>query len=156
MKTIYSAILATEQTVAEAFPDLTPRLPDDIRFIHTQELENQYPEDEPQDRENRAAEELGAYFLIGIGVSLESGNVHDLRAADYDDWTTENESGRSGFNGDIIVFDETRRGALELSSMGIRVDREALLRQLAIRGNEERKSLLFHRRLLAGDSDVPE
>jgi aspartate--ammonia ligase len=148
VRRIYGALLHTEAVLNEAFPVLERLLPAEIAFIHAQELEERYPELAPAERENRAAEELGAYFLIGIGGKLESGRVHDLRAADYDDWITETGPGRKGLNGDIIVLDQIRGKALELSSMGIRVDKVSLSAQLQVMGLEERKNLPFHRAIL--------
>jgi aspartate--ammonia ligase len=148
VRQIYAALLHTEAVLGEAFPVLGRLLPPEIVFIHAQELEDRWPELAPAERENRAAEELGAYFLIGIGGKLKSGQPHDLRAADYDDWITETGPGRKGLNGDIIVLDRIRGRALELSSMGIRVDRVSLLAQLQVMGLEERKKLSFHRDIL--------
>jgi aspartate--ammonia ligase len=149
VRLIYAALLHTEAVLSEAFPILGRLLPGEIAFIHTQDLEDRYPELSPAERENRAAEELGAYFLIGIGGQLKSSQPHDLRAADYDDWITETEPGMKGMNGDIIVLDQMRGKALELSSMGIRVDKVSLLEQLRIMGLEDRKSLPFHRDILS-------
>lgn len=151
VKKIYRAILDTEAVVAEAFPALKRQLPVSIHFVHAQELEDQYPSFSPPEREGKAAAEYGAFFLIGIGGKLSSGQVHDLRAADYDDWITETENGLKGHNGDIIVFDNTRERALELSSMGIRVNGESLLRQLKEMGLEDRASLPFHQAVLKGE-----
>ena len=148
VKKIYAAILVTEKKVSDTFPVLSGKLPGEIKFIHTQELEDRYPNLSPRERESRAAEKTGAYFLVGIGGRLRSGEVHDLRAADYDDWTTENESGLCGLNGDIIVFDNIRKGALELSSMGIRVDKVSLRRQLEAMKQHERLELPFQQDIL--------
>ena len=89
-------------------------------------------------------------FVIGIGGRLANGEKHDGRAPDYDDWTTVAEDGRAGLNGDILIWYPVLERSFELSSMGIRVDKEALLRQLALEGKEDRKQLYFHRRLLDG------
>jgi len=97
------------------------------------------------------AKEYGAVFIIGIGADLANGEPHDGRAPDYDDWSTETGNGYRGLNGDIVVWNPILESAFELSSMGIRVDREALIRQLDIQGKSERKDLLFHKRLLAGE-----
>jgi aspartate--ammonia ligase len=98
-----------------------------------------------------ACREHGAIFVIGIGGTLRDGQPHDGRAPDYDDWSTPLDNGFRGLNGDIVVYYPVLDCAYELSSMGIRVDPTALERQLEIRGNQDRKTLLFHRRLLAGE-----
>jgi aspartate--ammonia ligase len=147
---IYAVLLEVERTVHGEFPALEARLPDSITSIHTQDLEDEFPDLTPAEREDRAAARYGAFFLRGIGGKLRSGAVHDLRAADYDDWITETESGRAGLNGDIIVHDATRDRALELSSMGIRVDAESLERQLREVGQEDRLRLEFHRNVVNG------
>ncbi|HDQ15190.1 MAG TPA: aspartate--ammonia ligase [Sediminispirochaeta sp.] len=148
---IYRALIETESIVHESFPVLEPRLPREIHFVHSQELEDRWPDLEPKEREHRAAREYGAYFLIGIGAKLNSGQRHDLRAADYDDWSSPNDEGGIGLNGDIIVHDQTRDSALELSSMGIRVDAAALLRQLREMDLEDRQELEFQSGVLNGD-----
>jgi len=107
-----------------------------------------FPKLTPKEREHEIAKEFGAVFIIGIGGVLSNGKIHDGRAPDYDDWTTENSAGNFGLNGDIIIWNPILQQSLELSSMGIRVDKEALLRQLEITGLTERKELLFHKKLL--------
>ena len=126
----------------------TPTLPDEITFIHTEELLQEYPCLSPKEREAAVARRYGAVFLIGIGQQLSDGARHDGRAPDYDDWTTPNSDGYLGLNGDIIFWDTVLETPVELSSMGIRVDKEALLRQLDICGCPERAQLSFHRALL--------
>jgi aspartate--ammonia ligase len=153
VRRIYRAILDAEEAVAEAFPCLGRRLPGEIRFIHSQELEDRYPDLTPREREEEAARELEAYFLIGIGGKLKSGKVHDLRAADYDDWITKNESGTTGLNGDIIVLDHARGKSLELSSMGIRVNAESLLRQAEEMNQKEKLDMPFHKAVL--NQEIP-
>ncbi len=150
VRVIYQVLLETEAAVAARFPVLEPRLPRDIAFIHAQELEDRWPELPIKEREHRAARELGAYFLIGIGGKLRSGQRHDPRAADYDDWITENEEGSMGLNGDIIVLDQTRDRALEISSMGIRVSPESLKLQLDDMGVEDRLEWEFQRGVYNG------
>lgn len=145
---IYSVIKRIEFIVYEHYPQINPILPEQIKFIHSQDLLNLYPDLTPQERENRIAEEFGAVFIIGIGAELSDGKPHDKRAPDYDDWTTETENGYQGLNGDIIVWNPILERAFEISSMGIRVDKTALLRQLTITKTEERKYLYFHKRLL--------
>ena len=150
VRKIYEAILETEAAVKKEFPVLKARLPGKISFIHTEELEALYPDLTPQARESAIAKKYGAVFIIGIGHPLKSGKPHDLRAADYDDWSTETTKGRRGLNGDIIVWDPVRGEALELSSMGIRVDAAALAKQLDHMGLSERKDLEFHKGVLEG------
>ncbi|MCC8072153.1 MAG: aspartate--ammonia ligase [Bacteroidales bacterium] len=149
---IYAAVRATEQMIFRQFPHITPRLPEKITFIHADDLARRYPELNATQRESAAAREYGAIFLIGIGGVLPStGEPHDGRAPDYDDWSTPNSEGHLGLNGDIILYDHILDRSFELSSMGIRVSPEALERQLKIRGCEERAKLDFHRSLLAGE-----
>jgi aspartate--ammonia ligase len=126
-------------------------LPHDIFFITTQELENMFPDNTPKEREYYIAKAKGAVCLMQIGGDLESGKPHDLRAPDYDDWTTPNEDGFLGLNGDLLVWNPILCRAMELSSMGIRVDKESLLRQLDLCGQQERKELYFHKKLLSGE-----
>jgi aspartate--ammonia ligase len=151
VKQIYSVIKRTEFIVYENHPDIVPLLPDDIHFIHAEELLERFPKLNAKEREHEIAREYGAVFIIGIGGNLANGQPHDGRAPDYDDWSTQTEGTFKGLNGDIIIWNPVLENAFELSSMGIRVDREALLRQLDIQGMPERKKLLFHRRLLAGE-----
>ena len=148
---IYHAVKETEWMIYEKFPHITPRLPESITFLHSEELLQMYPGMTPREREDAICRELGAVFVIGIGGQLADGKPHDGRAPDYDDWSTVAEDGRAGLNGDILIWYPVLERSFELSSMGIRVDREALLRQLAIAGKEERKELYFHRKLLAGE-----
>ncbi|MCQ2222661.1 MAG: aspartate--ammonia ligase [Bacteroidaceae bacterium] len=145
---IYSAILRTEFHICETYPKLKHFLPEDVFFIHSEELVKMYPEMTPKEREDAICKKYGAVFIMGIGGKLSDGVEHDLRAPDYDDWSTENEDGFKGLNGDLLIWYPVLGRAIELSSMGIRVDKAALLRQLEIQGKEERKSLYFHNRLL--------
>lgn len=140
-----------ETMIYGMFPHITPRLPERITFIHSQELLERYPDLTPQQRENQAAKEHGAIFLIGIGANLSNGEPHDGRAPDYDDWSTPNEDGFIGLNGDIIVWDSVLNRSVELSSMGIRVNPESLRHQLKLRHAEERSQLSFHSMLLNGE-----
>lgn len=110
-----------------------------------------YPDLTPKEREDRICREYGAVFVIGIGGKLADGKKHDGRAPDYDDWSTMAEDGRVGLNGDILIWYPVLQRSFELSSMGIRVDKEALLRQLQIEGKEDRKELYFHKKLLADE-----
>ena len=147
---IYAAMLRTEFMVCETYPQITPFLPEKLFFIHSEELRQMYPDLSAKEREDRITREYGAVFIIGIGAKLADGKEHDLRAPDYDDYSTIGENGLPGLNGDLLIWDSVIDRAVELSSMGIRVDREALLRQLTLSGKEERKELYFHRRLLDG------
>ncbi len=147
---IYAAMLRTEFMVCETYPQITPFLPEKIFFIHAEELRQMYPDLSAKEREARITREHGAVFIIGIGGKLGDGKEHDLRAPDYDDYSTIGENGLPGLNGDLLIWDSIIDRAVELSSMGIRVDKQALLHQLALSGKEERKELYFHRRLLEG------
>jgi aspartate--ammonia ligase len=148
---IYDVIRRTERYVCHLYPEITPELPEEITFIHSEELEQHYPGLTVKEREKRICQEHGAVFIIGIGSDLPGGAPHDGRAPDYDDWSTPTIGGHKGLNGDIIVYYRRLDCAFELSSMGIRVDPETMLRQLEIRGVQERKQLYFHRRLLNGE-----
>lgn len=133
VRSIYGVIRKTEIMIHGRYPEIVPALPEEIHFVHTEDLRKRYPDLSPRDREERVAEEKGAVFLIGIGSELGDGRPHDDRAPDYDDWITDTGKGR-GLNGDIIVWHPTLERAVELSSMGIRVDRSSLLAQLRLRG----------------------
>ncbi len=151
---IYAALKHTEQVVHDHYKKILTSLPEKITFVHTEELLRQYPNLSPKERENRAAREFGAIFLIGIGGKLSDGDAHDGRAADYDDWSTPNEEGYKGLNGDIILWNSVLECAFEVSSMGIRVDKKALRLQMKEKNCEERASLLFHKLLL--EDQLPE
>lgn len=141
VRRIYEAIKVTENKLFVEFPQIVPRLPEDIFFITSQKLLDLYPDKSAKERENAIAHKYGAVFIIGIGAKLSNGEPHDGRAADYDDWE---------LNGDLLVWDDLLGRALELSSMGVRVNGDSLLRQLSIKGEEYKKSLYYHERLLAG------
>lgn len=141
VRAVYSALKHTEKYIAEEYDFVHRFLPDEIFFITTQQLYDLYPHLSSKEREKAIAKEHGAVFIMQIGGALSNGQPHDGRAPDYDDWS---------LNGDIIVYYPVLDIALELSSMGIRVDEEALLRQLQIRGATERKELPFHKALLEG------
>jgi aspartate--ammonia ligase len=148
---IYSAVRDTERLVCRTFPALPdPFLPDTIRFIHSEELESNWPDLSPREREARAVKENGAVFIVGLGWPLRDGHPHDTRAADYDDWSTVTAGGRHGLNGDILVQYPLLDCAFELSSMGIRVDRESLVRQLEMKGETAKLEREYHRRLVEG------
>jgi len=148
VKRIYSALLRTEFTVCEQYSQIKPILKDNISFIHAEELRRMYPDKTPKEREQLIAKEKGSVFIIGIGGPLGDGIPHDLRAPDYDDYTTLGENGLPGLNGDLLVWHDVLGCAMELSSMGIRVDKTALLKQLKDSGKEERLQLYFHKKLM--------
>ncbi len=136
---IYMAIKQTEYYVCGKYHFMDPFLPNEISFVTTQELEDRFPDKTPKERENLIAKEKGAVFLMQIGGALKGGEKHDGRAPDYDDWT---------LNGDIIVYYPVLDISLELSSMGIRVDEDALTKQLEIAGCPERSELPFQKAIL--------
>ena len=148
---IYGVIARTEYWIGEHYRGIEPSLPETITFVHAEQLRERWPSLTPRQREDEICREAGAVFIVGIGHELSDGIPHDGRAPDYDDWSTPNEAGHLGLNGDILVWNPVLGSSFELSSMGIRVDAEALRRQLAIRGCEDRQGLLFHRRLLSGE-----
>lgn len=151
VRRIYESIKVTENKLYVEFPQIRPQLPEQIHFIHSEELLQMYPNLSPKERENEIARQYGAVFIIGIGGRLSNGEPHDGRAADYDDWSTANEEGYFGLNGDILLWNPVLDAAFEVSSMGIRVDAEALMRQLTERGEEHKAEMMFHRMLLAGE-----
>lgn len=151
VRRIYEAIKVTENRLYVEFPQIVPALPEEIHFIHAQELLDLYPDKTPKERENAIVRRYGAVFVIGIGATLSDGAPHDGRAADYDDWSTPDENGYEGLNGDLLLWNPLLGSAFEISSMGIRVDPQALRRQLALRGQESKSELYFHRKLLAGE-----
>jgi aspartate--ammonia ligase len=143
VRRIYAAILRTEFLACESYPQLKPFLPQDIHFIHSQQLLDMYPDLSPKEREDAICRKYGAVFVEGIGGKLSDGKKHDGRAPDYDDWSTEAENGLKGLNGDILVWYPVLGHSIELSSMGIRVDKDALLRQLKLEDKEDREQLYF-------------
>nr|WP_320059849.1 aspartate--ammonia ligase [uncultured Bacteroides sp.] len=147
---IYAAMIRTEYMVYEMYPQIKPCLPQKLHFIHAEELRQLYPEMEPKDRENIITKKYGAVFIIGIGGKLGDGKKHDGRAPDYDDYSSISDNGLPGLNGDLLLWNEVLQRAIELSSMGIRVDKEALQRQLKEEGEEKRLELYFHKRLMNG------
>lgn len=139
--TIYNAIKNLGDYVNRLYRDIQIELPNEITFLTTQELEDRYPDKTPKERERVASKEHGAIFIKQIGGKLKSGEKHDGRAPDYDDWN---------LNGDIILWNELLNDAFELSSMGIRVDAVAMDRQLRLDGKDERRDREFHRSVLNG------
>ncbi len=150
---IFYSIKEIELQVYMLYPHITPQLPEKIFFIHSEELLTLYPKLSPKERENAITKKYGAVFVIGIGAELSDGIKHDGRAPDYDDWTTETKQGYKGLNGDILFWNSVLDCSFEVSSMGIRVDKAALNRQLHMAGCEDRKNLSFHKALL--DDQLP-
>lgn len=150
VRRIYEAIKVTENKLYVEFPQIEPMLPEDVYFIHSEQLLQMYPDMSPKERENAVVKEHKAVFIIGIGGVLSDGLPHDGRAADYDDWTTRNDDGYYGLNGDLLLWNPVLESAFEISSMGIRVDEEALKRQLELRGEVHKSDLLYHKMLLEG------
>ncbi len=144
VSTIVDAICQTQTTIRAMFPQLSPLLgiSREISFVTTQELEDRFPALTPKEREDAWVKDHPTTFLMQIGGALKSGSPHDGRAPDYDDWT---------LNGDILVWNTVLGRAFELSSMGIRVDPAALDRQLSLAGCDDRRTLPFHKSLLAGE-----
>jgi aspartate--ammonia ligase len=149
VQSIYTALKETELAVENSY-GIPAILPSEITFLHTEDVEKKYPDLSPKERENKICQEYGAVFLIGIGGKLASGQPHDGRAADYDDWSTPTSSEYKGLNGDILLWNPILGRAFEISSMGIRVDKDTLLRQLDIAGHSERTKLHWHQLLLEG------
>ena len=147
---IYSAIKATEKAVSEKY-HLSCFLPETITFMDSEQLLKRYPNLSAKERENAITKELGAVFLIGIGGELSNNEKHDVRAPDYDDWSSDNEMGSKGLNGDILVWNPVLNSGFEISSMGIRVDPETLKRQLKLTNNEDRLQYAWHKALADGD-----
>ncbi len=141
VRSIYSAVLATARAVCERFPQIDAHLPEQIYFITTEELLQLYPEKSPKEREYAITKEKGAVFLMKIGTRLSNGEKHDGRAPDYDDWE---------LNGDILIYNHVIDTAFEISSMGIRVDRDSLIKQLKAEGKENRLEFEFHKLLING------
>ena len=142
VRRIYEAIKVTENKLYVEFPQIVPELPEAIRFITSQELLDLYPGLSPKEREDAVTRKYRAVFIIGIGAPLSDGKPHDSRAADYDDWS---------LNGDLLLWNSVLGHALEISSMGIRVDEASLERQLKAKGEEKKKSLYYHKLLLGGE-----
>lgn len=142
VKTLFKVFKETEQHVHSIYPEVKCELPEEITFITSQELLDMYPDLTPKEREDAIVREKKAVFLMQIGKTLSTGEKHDGRSPDYDDWD---------LNGDILFYNSVLDSAIELSSMGIRVDEEALDRQLTIAGCNDRRELSFHKMLLNGE-----
>jgi len=151
VRRIYEAIKVTENKLYVEFPQIEPMLPEEIFFIHSEQLLLQYPNLTPKEREDAITKKHKAVFIIGIGGELSDGTIHDGRAADYDDWTTRNEDGYEGLNGDLLLWNPVLNRAFEVSSMGIRVDEAALQKQLKMRAEEWKSDLMYHSMLLGGE-----
>ncbi len=141
VRSIYGALKRTARFINKKYPMIEDYLPQQISFVTTQELADKYPDLTPKQREYKAAKEYGAVFLMQIGGKLKDGKKHDGRAPDYDDWT---------LNGDILLYNKVLDSAFEISSMGIRVDREALIKQLREENAEDRMEFEFHKMLVNG------
>jgi len=152
VRDIYGVLLRTNQLVCERYPSVPAlELPDELVFVHSEDLEADDPDHPPEERVDRICRDSGAVFVIGIGAPLRDGNPQDGRAADYDDWSTPTDETRRGLNGDLFIWNPLLGCTFELSSMGIRVDPPALLRQLEAHGELASRDLPYHHRLLAGD-----
>ena len=148
---IFRTLKRTEFYVYDRYPSITPILPENITFLYADDLQKEFPDKSPKEREFEACKKYGVVFIIGIGGKLGNGDIWDGRAPDYDDWITINEDGYRGLNGDLLVWNPVLGNALELSSMGIRVSPSTVLEQLKERGCMERKDLPFHKKLIAGE-----
>jgi aspartate--ammonia ligase len=151
VRRIYAVLQDTEAAVHAKYPPIVPMLPQEIAFVHAEELLKRWPDLGPRERESRIVAEQGAVFVIGIGGPLADGTLHDGRAPDYDDWIAPTGNGYQGLNGDILLRYPLLGRAFEISSMGIRVDRDSLSRQLELRGLSQRREFPWHKRLLAGE-----
>jgi aspartate--ammonia ligase len=145
---IYSALVKTERKVIDRYQIDSELLPEKIHFIHTEQLLQDFPHLSPKEREKEIVRKHKAVFLIGIGHELSNGEPHDGRAPDYDDWSTKNEDGFLGLNGDILLWHPILKDSFEISSMGIRVDKHSLLYQLNKKELMHKKELFFHKSLL--------
>ncbi len=150
VKALYKGLKATEQFVSQEF-GITAFLPQEITFVHSEQLRQMYPDFTAKQREKAIAQEYGAVFLIGIGGQLGDGKIHDVRAPDYDDWSTQTCEQYSGLNGDILLWNPVLEDAFEISSMGIRVSPEALIKQLEITADQARLEFDWHKQLLADE-----
>ena len=144
VRSIVAAVCATEMNLHAMFPELQklPLHTPHVTFVTSQELEDLYPTLTPKERENAFVQANGTTFLMQIGAALKSGQPHDSRAPDYDDWT---------LNGDLLFWNDPLQCSYELSSMGIRVSPESMDHQLTLAGCDDRRSLPFHKAVLAGE-----
>lgn len=142
VRSIYKTLKETDVCIRTEYPFLTEKLPDDIKFVYSQDLEDEYPEMCPEQREYECVKKHKAVFVMKIGGLLKSGTKHGDRSPDYDDWN---------LNGDIIVYNKMLDIPFELSSMGIRVNKESLLKQLEISNLSEKKNLFYHSKIISGE-----
>ncbi|WP_158961940.1 aspartate--ammonia ligase [Myroides fluvii] len=147
VRNIYKALKETEAIVWQEL-QIEPILPDALSFIHAEQLLQLYPTLSPKEREQAIVKAHKAVFIIGVGHPLSDGQPHDSRASDYDDWSTTTEEGYKGLNGDLLVWHPILEQAVELSSMGIRVDKTTLLQQLALTQTSSRMNLYYHQLVL--------
>ncbi len=157
---IWRVIVDAEHAVTERFPalaDTSPPIPDELKFIHAEDLLEMYPDLPRKQRETRLIQKYPAVFIIGIGWPLEDGYPHEMRAADYDDWITETVSGdgrvRHGLNGDILVWNPVTKRRHELTSMGIRVTKGSLVEQMEMAGLTDDLALPYHQAIL--NDEIP-
>lgn len=148
VKKIYAAMLETSLCLQDFFPTLDNFLPQEISFIHSEDLLAAYPNRSAREREDLICKENGAVFIMGIGTPLKNGKPHDDRAFDYDDWTSRTEDGKQGLNGDILCWNPQLERSFELSSMGIRVNAESLQRQMKLKGIERESLGFYHKNIL--------
>ena len=148
---LFRTLKRAEFFIYDRYPEIKPVLPESITFLYADDLQKEFPDKTPKEREYEACKKYGVVFIIGIGGKLPDGTIWDGRAPDYDDWITMNEDGRRGLNGDLMVWNPVLNNALELSSMGVRVSPSSVIEQLSERGCTERKDLPFHKKLIAGE-----
>lgn len=148
---LFRTLKRAEFFIYDRYPEIKPVLPESITFLYADDLQKEFPDKTPKEREYEACKKYGVVFIIGIGGKLPDGTIWDGRAPDYDDWITMNEDGRRGLNGDFMVWNPVLNNALELSSMGVRVSPSSVIEQLSERGCTERKDLPFHKKLIAGE-----
>ncbi len=151
VKKIYRCIKQVEFFIYDRYDNIKPILPENIEFVYADDLQKEYPNLTPKEREAVVAKKYGAVFITGIGGKLPDNSIHDGRSPDYDDWITETGDGHRGLNGDIIVWNTILNQPFELSSMGIRVNAQSLKAQLKERGLQHREKLMFHSKLLKGE-----
>ncbi|MBI1838461.1 MAG: aspartate--ammonia ligase [Flavobacteriia bacterium] len=145
---IYQSFIETEKIIIEQYSQIESFLPAAIFFIHSEELLALYPELNSKEREHKITQKHGAVFIIGVGNELSNGEPHDGRAPDYDDWSSETTSGKKGLNGDILIWNPLLQKPIEISSMGIRVSPESLIKQLEISKQQNRIKLAWHQQLI--------
>ncbi|HKI88033.1 MAG TPA: aspartate--ammonia ligase [Draconibacterium sp.] len=145
---IYAVIKESEHFVSKKFPEIKPVLPGKITFLHAENLAKEFPQLTPRERESKMAEKYGAIFIVGIGGRLSTGEVHGKRPSDGDNWISVSEEGMRGLNGDLIVWNPVLKQPLELSSMGLRVDKKSFLEQAEILNCLDLMKLPWQQKLL--------